>query len=56
MWGDEENRIPTLLIEPDGSAWTVRDTLGRSFTYEPMDDGLICTSAAPGTLTPTATS
>jgi hypothetical protein len=50
VWGDEENEIPALLIEPDGSAWTVRDTLGRSFTYETKDDGLVCTSGAPVTL------
>jgi hypothetical protein len=52
VWGDETNGIPTLLIEPNGSVWTVRDTVGQSFTYEPKGDGLICTSAAPGTLTP----
>lgn len=51
-WADEENEIPTLLIEPDGAAWTVRDTLGQTFTYEAKDDGLVCTSAAPVTLTP----
>jgi hypothetical protein len=52
VWADEENEIPQLLIEPGGSAWTVRDRLGQTFTYEANDDGLVCTSAAPVTLTP----
>ena len=51
-WASEKSGIPQLLIEPDGSQWSVKDTAGQTFTYAAKDGGLVCTSAAPETLTP----
>jgi hypothetical protein len=52
-WADEKNPSGAmLLIEPDGSEWIVRDIVGGNFRYAAKDDGLVCISAAPVTLTP----